>query len=256
MNLSDETTAEICIDDGTKRVTSVVLIFGNANQTAPIDFAPTIEGKASCGCPDVASRSAARAGATCTGNLTFSWTHEIVKLNDDGSEESHTTETGHGTLGIGFLPPQKGESGIWHMDPASTYSVESSRHYEYYGSCAATSDTSDVGSGTLGDLASFATDDPDSDQIWIDALIGMGVTETWHSTDCLGSHDGTTTDPPPYVLAPPCPDAFLGGAWWKFDPVSAGSHSYRIDCTDTDEWEDGLGRHTRTATVTGTITLP
>lgn len=37
---------------------------------------------------------------------------------------------------------------------------------------------------------------------------------------------------------------------------SPGSDTYRIDCSGTFRWEDGLGKHTITAHVSGTITLP
>jgi hypothetical protein len=250
MNLSGEPTTTLCIDDGTRRVTSVALIFGNANQTAPIDFAPTVEGKAACGCPDAAPKASGRAGATCTGNITFSWTDETTVRKPEGVE-SVTTESGHGTLGLAFLPPDPGEPGIWQMDPASTYDVAATRHYEYYGSCPATSDASDSGSGSLGDLASFAADDPDSDQLLVGLPIGMAVTHKFHGEDCLSTSDDTSST---YRLVPVCPKASLGGGFWRFDPVAPGSHTYRISCSITDQ--DDSGDHKWTAEVTGTITLP
>ncbi|GAA3823983.1 CARDB domain-containing protein [Nocardioides panacisoli] len=258
VNLSDEPTTTICIDDGTKRVTSVVLIFGNANQTAPIDFAPTVEGKASCGCPDVAPKAASRAGATCTGNITFSWTEDTTDEKPEGVV-GRTHETGGGTLGLAFESPTSSDPGTFWVDPASTYELHRTWHSESYRDCGTeTGDVSDAGSGHFDDQQTFAVHDPDatgSDEVGVSLIFVLPVTATKHfASECTGQSSDEVT--PDHWGVPGCPPKTGGNFWWKFDPVSPGSDDYRISCSGTVEWEDGLGKHVLTSTVSGTITLP
>jgi hypothetical protein len=246
----------LCIDDGARRATHVVLIFSNAHQTDGKDFAPTLRGNAFCGCPNGPAGLAAEAdaAATCTGNLTFSYSDEIIDYNVDGSVESETQISGSGTLGMGFLPPEPDEEDIWQMDPASTYSVTRTLHGETHRACAETIDTVHHGEGTLGDLATSAWDDPDSDQVLVSALVGMRTTKETVHTNCGGTFPSSGED---VLVVPSCPVINDGGSWfWEFEPTAPGSDTYTFECTDTKDYEDGLGEHHATVSITGTITLP
>ncbi|HWJ83582.1 MAG TPA: CARDB domain-containing protein [Nocardioides sp.] len=252
--MSTQQKTTICIDDGNRRATSVVLVFADSGLTAPVDFAPTLVGKASCGCQASSPKTAARAGATCTGNVTFSWHEEITDVKPEGVA-GRTTVTGEGTLAIGFLPPDPDDPGAWYSDPASTYSVSRTWHSESYRSCGTeTGDTSETGSGTFGQTPTFAYHDPDSDAVLLSTIFLMDTTKTEHFVSCVGTTDDTVAG---HLTPPQCPpDPTKGNVAWTFEPVSAGSDTYRIDCSGTATWEDGLGQHVLTGTVSGTITLP
>jgi len=206
-------------------------------------------------CADAAPEQAVGASAesTCEGNVTFSWTHEIVELDSDGSVESRTEESGGGTLGLGFVADPD-DPRTWWNDPASTYTVDAERHYEHHGACAEASDSTHTGSGRLGELATFATRDPGSGDLWVSNTILMETDWTYHADTCGGPSDDAGTR---HLVTPPCPFTPQGGnVFWEFERVAAGSDTYTYSCDEEVEYEDGVGHHTWTTTVTGTITLP
>jgi hypothetical protein len=253
IDLSADPTTVICIDDGTKRATQVVLIFSNSHQTDDTEFKPKLTGAVQCGCPNSTTQPRARAeAAVCEGNITFSWTHETVRPGPDGSQ-LRTEESGEGILGLGLVPDPE-DPDIWSNDPASTYSVSSDWHFEYDGPCAEVADSSHVGEGMLGEGATFATRAPDSDELWVSNSVLMETEWIYHSEDCGGPSDESGTR---HLVTPECPPTPQGGnIFWEFEPVAPGSDTYTYDCTGTVEYADGSGEHTVTHTVSGTITLP
>jgi hypothetical protein len=252
----DKPTNYLCINGGPKKVMRVVLVFSNADMEDETTFAPTLTGKTACGCPNSVQRPGRRvtgAADVCEGNITFSWTHENVKLNDDGTEEWHIDESGSGSLGLGLMPDPE-DPDTYVNTPDSTYTVSSERHAEFYGGCEEVGDTTQQGSGNLDEFATFTAFDFEDDDLWISNAILMETTKHSVTTTCLGTTDETTTD---HLVTPECPPTPQGGnVFWEFEPVAPGSDTYTYSCTGTVEYEDGLGNHVWTKTVEGTVTLP
>ena len=60
-----------------------------------------------------------------------------------------------------------------------------------------------------------------------------------------------------HTITPQCPPSpATSNLFYEFEPVTRGSHTYRYSCTGNVEYEDGLGVHVITTTVSGTLTLP
>lgn len=264
VNLSDQEKTVICIDDGARRVTSIVLIFSNAHQTDATDFKPTLKGFAYCGCPNapagattgLAPRATApqpAAAGVCTGNVTFSWTREKYEYNPPELPlENEVQESGSGSLGLAFLPD---EDGVYQMDPASTYSIATQWHGEDHRPCGDTFDKTHQGEGTVGDLATAAWIDEESGELQVNDLIGMRT--TWESvhTNCGGTWTDTGTD---VLLVPDCPVMKDGGSWaWEFEPTAPGSKTYTFECDDTVTYGEGTDQvETIHVKISGTVTLP
>lgn len=250
----DKPTNYLCINDGTKQVSRVVLVFSNSHMEDETTFAPTLTGKAACACPNSTARPGGRAAGAdvCEGgNVTFTWTHENIKLNDDGTEKWHIDESGSGSLTL-ELRPDPDDPETYVNSPTSTYTVNAERHAEFYGGCEEIGDTTHEGAGNLGEFATFTTFD--GDELWVSNAILMATTKRSVTTTCLGTDEQVTTD---HLITPECPPSPEGGNYfWEFEPVAPGSDTYEYTCSGTATYEDGLGQHTWTKTVTGTLTLP
>ncbi|UMG91396.1 hypothetical protein [Nocardioides sp. TF02-7] len=88
----------------------------------------------------------------------------------------------------------------------------------------------------------------------VNALVGMQTTYERVHTNCGGTFPSSGTD---VLVVPSCPVINDGGSWfWEFEPTAPGSDTYTFECNDTVEYEDGLGVHNATVSISGTITLP
>ena len=266
IDLSTKAKTVICIEDGNKRATSVVLVFSNAHMTDPKTFNPTVTAKDQCGCPNATDRPAgdllagsvaapAPADPVCegTGNVTFTWSDHYA--NADWNVEKDGTGSMNLTL---IADPDDPETYI--NDPSSTYTVSEVTHSEVYrhhpeGCGDETADITDVGSGPLSEESVLGSILEDTGELWIPRLISMPTTQTFHNeVKCIGPQDDVMDS----VLLPPiCPFSDGGLSFYEFAPTAPGSNTYTFTCDDTHEYDDGMGRHhVVKASVSGTITLP
>jgi hypothetical protein len=234
----------------------VVLIFSNSHQTDAKHFAPTLLGKDQCGCPNSARRSApgtAAAPGVCEGDstITFSWSHENVRVGPGGTEVD-TTESGGGSVTLDLIA---GENDQYNSAATSTYDVNGTRRIHVPDDdCPQTRDTVWQGAGTLPEGATFTAFDPDSTDLWVSNSILMEVLQKDHVVTCDSDYTEQMTS---YLLTPECKPTPQGGnVFWKFKPVAPRSHTYTYSCTGTVEYDDGGGHHKWTKTVSGTLTLP
>lgn len=260
VDLSDEKTV-LCIDDGSKRATEVVLVFSNAHKVDQKVFAPTLVGKKSCGCASssggVAPPGAATAdGGVCTldGNLTFSWSDEAT------SPDWHSTENGSGSLSLNLVAdpddPDQYASG-----PGSTYTVSMQRHAEYYrhsdDHCGdEIADVTEEGSGALDEGMAAALIEHQTGELWVGSMISMPTTWTFDNVVvCIGPQHETMESS---LITPECP--FVPNEWdpfYEFVPTGPDSRTFTFSCSGSADWEDSSGRqHHTTTTVSGTLTLP
>ncbi|HET7482984.1 MAG TPA: CARDB domain-containing protein, partial [Actinomycetota bacterium] len=159
-DLSHDAKTTLCIDDGTKRATKVILVFSNSNKSDSKVFHPTMVGKKACGCPDVAAGGTQRrsvtaaATAVCTGhgNLTFDWTDEWS--NGDSVDGQTGSESGSGSLNLDLVADE-GSTTSYSSTDTSTYQVSVQSQMESHSDDAPchnwTSTSTDSGAGHLTD---------------------------------------------------------------------------------------------------------
>ena len=260
IDLSSQKKNVICIDDGNKRATSVVLILSNANMTDAKTFQPTVTAKDQCGCPNSSGRptvdhpSGADPGVCQgTGNVTFAWSDHYV------GDDWNVATDGTGSMNL-ILIPDPDDPETYINDPTSTYTVRQDTHSEFYrhspnGCGDETADVVEEGSGQLTEESVLGSIFPDTGELWIPRLIEMPTTWTFHNeVACIGPQDDVQ---PSGLLPPICPWSDGGLSFYEFAPTPPGSSTYTFSCDDTHEYDDGMGRHhVVEATVSGTITLP
>ncbi|MCW2765364.1 MAG: hypothetical protein JWO11_1323 [Nocardioides sp.] len=256
VNLSGQSKTTLCLDDGTKRATSVVLIYSNAHLSDQKTFNPTLLGKVICTCTISSQRpGVARAGGgVCEAptSLTYTWSDNYA------NEDWDVTSGGTGTLRLNLVEDPE-SPGSYESGPGSTYSVSEQSHTEYApaegGGCPESGDTTNAGSGPLpnGNALGNLLDDPD--QFWLVRFIALPT--VFHSTGetCAGPSTPETWDT---AASPPqCPIQEGFDGFYEFDPVRPGSKTYTFGCASDHQYTDGMGRvHHLTATVSGTLTLP
>jgi PKD repeat protein len=266
IDLSTKAKAVICIEDGNKRATSVVLVFSNAHMTDAKTFTPTVTATDQCGCPNATDRptgdrpagsvaAPAPADPVCegTGNITFTWSDHYV------SDDWNVEKDGTGSMNLTLVPdPDDPETYV--NDPSSTYTVSEVTHSEFYrhhpeGCGDETADITEEGSGALPEEALLGSIYEDTGELWIPRLISLPTVWKFHNeVACIGPQD----DEMESVLLPPiCPYADGGLSFYEFAPVTPGANTYSFSCDDTHEYVDSMDRHhVVKATVSGTITLP
>ena len=257
VDLTGKATTTLCIDDGTKRAVSVVIVYANSDLSAQKTFAPTLKGKKTCTCTISSNRPgvSARAGGVCEAPASLQWTW----TDDYGDADLTVTSGGSGSAHLVMVEDPE-SPGSYESGPGSTYSVSNTSHLEYVphegGGCPESGDTTNSGSGALPEGNALGNLLEDPDEFWLVQMVTLPT--TFRST---GQNCGGPTDPLEYqtAVAPPeCPirPASFDG-FYEFTPVAPGSKTFTFSCSDTDEYVDGGGRtHHLTAHVTGTITLP
>ena len=262
-NLSQNEKTVLCLNDGTKKATRVVIVYSNASKTAPATFSPEIEGKKECGCPNETQEASQRfqdGGGVCVGegNFQFSWTDNY------SNEDWNVQEQGSGNAQLNMVATQSDPDS--YESQGGTYSVQVNIHSELYRhnhgdtNCLdEIADISDSGSGTLEDGAVgglvHQEDEGSPEEFWL----GPIVMETRRVFDnevvCVGpQHDEYDS----FVTTPECP--FSSTEWnfyYKFTKDGGpDSKTYTLSCSNSETWIDGNGReHNTTVNVSGTITL-
>lgn len=262
-DLSDDAVSVLCVDDGTRKATRVTLIFSNADLTADATWRPGFEGLDVCGCDTTTSKpptssggaaSPARAAPVCAAvSLSYTWTEDWI--DDEGEPRwGQGTRRASGSLSLDLVPV-RGQPGSYESSPASTYTAQQrdeSEHFRNYDECDGRGVSVTQGSGPLpaGNARASLVDG----ELWLVNIITLPARlESTH--DFCGS---VTTDGRDTALTPPeCPPQPSGSdPFYEFQRTSPTSRTYTFSCTGDAMWEDGLGVHEVTATVTGTITLP
>ena len=260
----DQPKNYLCMNDGTKKATHVVLIFSNSHMEDETTFAPTLTGKKACACPNSTTQPrglGATADGVCEGdgNITFSTEHEVTDYNDDGTVRGHSVNTVSGGLNL-KLAADPEDPDVYRPDPTSTYTVQreydsESFRYAPNGCGDETLDITEQGAGNLGPETTFTAFDPDSEILWLfNSILMPTEMESLHHVQCVGDFPESGSE---HVVTPECPPTPEGGnIWYEFEPVAPGSSTYTYSCTGEREYEDGSGVHEVTTTVSGTVTLP
>lgn len=257
VDLSGQATTTLCLDDGTKRAVSVVIVYSNASMTKDTTFEPKLLGKKVCSCAISSQRPgvAARAGGVCQAPVSLEWT-----WTDDATDEDwDITRSGTGSATL-VMVEDPDSRGSYASGPGSTYSVSEQSHLEYVphegGGCPESGDTTNVGSGALpeGNARGNLLEDPD--EFWLVQMVTLPTVYQSTGNTCVGPSTpeswATAVTPPECPIRPPSFDGF-----YEFRPVAPASKTFTFSCSDTDEYVDGDGlHHTLTASVSGTITLP
>ena len=254
VDLSGQKKTSLCIDDGTKRATKVVLIFSNAHMSADKTFKPTLVGKKTCGCANSSQPGAMRAAPVCEGTAGITWT---VTEHITSGQDYDSTSTTTGTLKLNMVET-KDHPGSYKSGPGSTYDVHQTKHTELYrhndGRCGdEIADVTDEGSGALEPgLASGLI--VDSGQFWLNTLVPMATTWTFHNNViCVGPQDETMDSQQVLPECPPDPNTF--DTFYEFKPSGPQSKSFTFSCSGSTDYTDGAGRHQITVTVDGTLAL-
>jgi hypothetical protein len=255
VDLSGQAKTTLCLDDGTKRATAVVLVYSNSSMTKDTTFKPTLLGKKICSCVISSQRPgvSARAGGVCQADASLSWTW----TDDANDEDWDITRSGTGSATL-VMVEDPDSPGSYESGPGSTYTVSEQSHLEYVphegGGCPESGDSTNAGSGALPD--GNALGNMVDDEFWLVQFVTLPT--TFHSTGqtCAGPSAPETRDTAVTPAACPIRPASFDG-FYEFTPVAPGSKTFTFSCSDTDEYVDGDGlHHTLTAHVTGTITLP
>ena len=262
-NLSDDAKTVICIDDGTKRVDRLILVYSSSGKTAADDliFKPKLVGVKGCTCFASGARTAASEGdpAVCEADGTLHYTYTLETSEDPNQELYQTsTESHEGTMTIDLVADE--DDPDTYVDKNSSYEYNATRHFDYsrsWGDCHELSDTTHTGSSTFkshdADASGYLNPDGSFE---LTLPVFVVDTHTESSITCLGSH--STSDYESRLLARSCPIEGFNFSY-RFEEVgeTPTTRTYSIDCSDEHAETDGAGvLREETVSVTGTITLP
>jgi hypothetical protein len=255
VDLTGKAKTTLCLDDGTKRATGVVIVYSNSDLTNKATFAPTLLGTLVCACTISSQRPgvSARAGGVCEAEASLTWT-----WTDDATDEDwDITRSGGGSATLVMVEDPDYE-GSFASGPGSTYSVSEQSHLEYVpaegGGCPESGDSTNTGSGALPE--GNALGNIVEDEFWLVQFLTLPTRYQSTGQSCGGPaepEDRATAATPP--KCPFNPNQFDG--FYEYTRTAPTSKTYTFSCTDQDSFTDGDGLlHERTVSVSGTITLP
>ena len=262
-DLSDDAKTVICIDDGTKRVDRLILVYSASGKTAADDliFKPKLVGVKGCACGVSGPRAEAAGGGpdVCEGDgdLHYTYTHDT---SEDPTQELYQTSTltAEASLTIDLIEDE--EDPGTYVDRNSSYSYTGQSHFDYsrsWGECHELSDRTFSGNRTFNSydagLLGFVMQDG---SFYLSVPVFKLDVHRESQITCLGTH--TTSDYEQQWMAQACPigNFNLG---YTFEEISETptSRTYSVDCSAENDYEDGGGvDHHETVSVSGTITLP
>jgi hypothetical protein len=268
IDLSEKATTVICLDDGTKRVNLLELVYSNADLSADVDVETALVGSTTCGCavatpgprPTAAPAAPSRAPVcVLEADLTYTYTDEFESRDDRGRVEWEGGEDETGELTL-----------VLEEDPEAPGDYVSTAESRFVGSGVATSTwhrylhddgcgdqyrtyrtTADPGPMEARAVTAFLDDRTG------DLLLGLAThaaTTSYHGeARCVETVDDTYDS---IVVSPRCaPDGLT--PFYRLEPVGQEGRTFRIDCTDTwTTYGPDNQVHTHRSTVTGTVTLP
>jgi hypothetical protein len=263
VDLSDKATHLLCIDDGTRRATSVVLVYSNADLSAQTKVTTTLVGSTTCGCqvatPGPRTGPAARAGAcTLAGNLTYTYRDDYDGDDASGHQEWLGREEETGSISLVLVEDPR-SPGDYDNAPGSTIDVTGTLDETWFrhrsDGCGDVRLTRTLtASGPLQPESASAYVDPRTGDLLLSAgITHPGLAEAHTEVTCSQTIDETYDK---LVVIPRCaPDG--NSPYYRLEPVRAGSKTYRMDCSEqwTSEGPDGQ-HHRKQSTVQATITLP
>ena len=262
VDLSSQAKTSLCIDDGTKRATKVVIIFSNADLTTDKTFAPTLLGKKTCGCANSSQPRSVpglmkAAAAVCGGDADITWT-VTEHVTDEGGADYDSRSTTTGSMNLTMVESTD-NPGNYESGPGSTYSVKKVTHSEVYrhsdNNCGdEIADITEEGSGELDPDAPARGLVVDSGDFWFNNMNALPTTWKFHNdVICIGPQDETMDS---QLSTPECPpDPNNWDMFYEFTPAAPDSKAFTFSCTGDADYTDGLGRHQITVTVSGTLSL-
>ena len=267
-NLSDDAKSVICIDDGTKRVDRLILVYSASGKTAADDliFKPKLVGVKGCTCFASGPRTEARVetaegdGPTCQadGDLHYTFTRET---SEDPTQEQYQQSEYSAEASITIDLVQDEDDPDSYEDRNSSFDYSGVGHFVYarqHGGCATeTSDYTHLGSGTFKSKEAEPLGFVMPDDTFFLSLPVFVVNDHWELVISCGGPP-IVTDEEARILAHECPfeDTFNPGWTLEETAETPTTRTYSIDCSSEETHFEGDVEVEQTVSVSGSITVP